>query len=141
MLSDVFRTGLPDREQLVDTIVALRQDKNGQEEQIRLLKVSCARLKKQLHQAQEKAALADGGGRAEWIKNQTETTPNGANMMPTDLENSLNEIIRLKRAVNTLQEQNSLFRVSAEKYQKRAIWIRKKYATLLAKTKNGDIVS
>lgn len=64
----MFRTGLPDREQLVDTIVALRQDKNGQEEQIRLLKVSCARLKKQLHQAQEKAALADGGGRAEWIK-------------------------------------------------------------------------
>jgi len=46
VLDEIYRTGLPDREQLVDTIVALRQDKNAYEEENRLLKVSCARLKK-----------------------------------------------------------------------------------------------
>ena len=49
-------------------------------------------------------------------------------MMPTDLEHSLNEIRKLKRTINTLQEQNSFFKVAAEKYQKRAIFVRKKYA-------------
>jgi len=39
---------LPDREQLVDTIIALRQEKNLNEEEIRLLKVAYARIKKQL---------------------------------------------------------------------------------------------
>ena len=50
-LSEVFRSGMPDREELVDTIVALRTEKNYHDEEMRLLKVSCARLKKQLHQA------------------------------------------------------------------------------------------
>jgi hypothetical protein len=49
-------------------------------------------------------------------------------MMPTDLENSLNEMRKLKRTINSLQEQNSYFKVAAEKYQKRAIYVRKKYA-------------
>ena len=48
-------------------------------------------------------------------------------MMPTDLENSLNENRKLKRSVNQLQEQVSFFKVAAEKYQKRAIYVRKKY--------------
>ena len=60
-------------------------------------------------------------------------------MMPTDLENSLNEIRKLKRSVNGLQEQVSYFKVSAEKYQKRAIYVRKKYAQLVAKAKNGGL--
>ena len=58
-------------------------------------------------------------------------------MMPTDLENSMNEIRRLKKTVNGLHEQVSFFKVAAEKYQKRAIYFRKKYAQLVAKTKNN----
>lgn len=46
VLDNIYKTGLPDREQLVDTIVALRVDKNAYEEENRLLKVSCAKLKK-----------------------------------------------------------------------------------------------
>ena len=53
ILSEITRTGLPDREQLIDTIVALRVEKNHHEEETRMLKVSCARLKKQLVQALE----------------------------------------------------------------------------------------
>lgn len=49
-------------------------------------------------------------------------------MMPIDLENSLNEVRKLKKTVNSLQEQVSYFKVAAEKYQKRAIYVRKKYA-------------
>ena len=59
--------------------------------------------------------------------------------MPTDLENSLNEIRKLKRTVNGLQEQVSYFKVTAEKYQKRAIYVRKKYTQLMSKAKNGGI--
>ena len=61
------------------------------------------------------------------------------NMMPTDLENSLNEIRKLKRTVNGLQEQVSYFKVAAEKYQNRAIYVRKKYAQLMSKAKNGKV--
>ena len=61
------------------------------------------------------------------------------NMMPTDLENSLNEIRKLKRTVNGLQEQVSYFKVTAEKYQKRAIYVRKKYTQLMSKAKNSGI--
>ena len=67
--------------------------------------------------ALEQAVGSDGGpGRADWIKQQNETSNNAMNMMPTDLENSLNEIRRLKRTVNGLQEQVSYFKVAAEKY-------------------------
>jgi len=51
VLDDIYKTNLPDREALVDTIVTLRQDKNHNEEEIRLLKVNNARLKKQLYSA------------------------------------------------------------------------------------------
>ena len=51
VLSDIHKTGLPDREELVDTIVNLRLEKNLHEEEIRLMKVTCARLKKQLYLA------------------------------------------------------------------------------------------
>ena len=60
-------------------------------------------------------------------------------MIPTDIENSLNENRKLKRTINGLQEQISYFKVAAEKYQKRAIYVRKKYAQLLSKTKNGGV--
>ena len=49
VVDDIHATSLPDREQLVDTIVLLRQQKNLNEEENRMLKVACARLKKQLH--------------------------------------------------------------------------------------------
>lgn len=62
-------------------------------------------------------------------------------MMPTDLENSLDENRKLKRSINGLQEQIGFFRVAAEKYQKRAIYVRKKYAQLMAKSKNGESLS
>lgn len=62
-------------------------------------------------------------------------------MIPTDLENSLDENRKLKRSINKMQEQIGFFRVAAEKYQKRAIYVRKKFAQLMAKTKNGDAMS
>lgn len=109
--------------------MALRVEKNHSDEEIRLYKVSCARLKKQLAIALEQAANGgDGGARSEWIKHQPETATPHTGMMPTDLENSLNENRKLKRTINGLQEQNSYFKVAAEKYQKRAIYVRKKYA-------------
>ena len=101
VLDDIHRTGLPDREQLVDTIIALRQEKNLNEEEIRLLKVAYARIKKQLLQALEQATGAEGGIRSDWIKNQPETA---SGMLPTDLEHSMNEIRKLKKTVNSLQE-------------------------------------
>ena len=63
------------------------------------------------------------------------------NMLPKDLEDSLNEIRKLKSTVNGLQEQVSYFKVAAEKYQKRAIYVRKKYTQLQAKAKAGGIGS
>ena len=139
VLSDIFRSGLPDREALVDTIVTLRQEKNHFEEEIRLLKVNNARLKKQLYIAQENQI--EGSSRADWLKQQNETSGAAALMLPTDLENSLNENRKLKRSINGLQEQMTFFKVAAEKYQKRAIYVRKKYAQLAAKSKNGEAVS
>ena len=110
----------------MDTIVTLRQEKNQHEEELRLLKVTCARLKKQLILAHEHPA--DGSSRADWLKQQSETSGLAGAMMPTDLENSLNENRKLKKTINGLQEQVTFFKVAAEKYQKRAIYVRKKYA-------------
>lgn len=62
-------------------------------------------------------------------------------MVPKDLEDSLNENRKLKRSINGLQEQVSFFKVAAEKYQKRAIYVRKKYAQLTSKQKNGEALS
>lgn len=92
ILDNIHRTGLPDREQLVDTIVALRVEKNHSDEENRLLKTSCARLKKQLAIALEQASRGEeGGARSDWIKQQPETATPHTGMKPTDLENSLNE--------------------------------------------------
>lgn len=102
VLSDIYRTGLPDREALVDTIVTLRQEKNFNEEDIRLLKVNNARLKKQLYIAHEHQG--EGGTRADWLKQQNETSGAAGLMVPTDLENSLNENRKLKKSINGLSE-------------------------------------
>lgn len=51
-------------------------------------------------------------------------------MQVNDLEGSLAEIIRLKREKNILIEQRQFFKVNSDKYQKRAIFIRKKYTEL-----------
>ena len=135
-LDDIYKAGLPDREALVDTIVTLRQEKNIHEEEIRLLKVNNAKLKRDLYIA--RAEQGNDGIRSDWLKQQHETSGVPPLMMPTDLENSLNEVRKLKRTVNGLQEQVSYFKVAAEKYQKRAIYVRKKYAQLMSKSKNGE---
>ena len=67
-LDDIYRTGLPDRESLVDTIVVLRQQINHFEEDNRILKVNNARLKKQLMIAQ--AEQGNDGIRSDWLKQQ-----------------------------------------------------------------------
>jgi len=46
VLDKIWKTGLPDREEMLETIMTLRQEKNIHEEQIRLLKTNTARLKK-----------------------------------------------------------------------------------------------
>ena len=43
-LDEIYKSGMPDREEMLDTIISLRQTKNTQEDQIRILKVTCARL-------------------------------------------------------------------------------------------------
>ena len=65
----------------MDVIVNLRQEKNLHEEEIRLLKTTCARLKKQLFAAQEKEAIDGGGTRADWLRQQHQPeTSNGAGL-------------------------------------------------------------
>ena len=98
---------MPDREEMADTIIALRQTKNTQEEQIRLLKVTCARLQKSLYIAQEQI---DKDSRADWIKHTAETSAGAKNQTvgltkPMDLEAAMHEITRLKRDINTLLEE------------------------------------
>lgn len=51
-------------------------------------------------------------------------------MQVNDLEGALAEIIRLKRENNMLIEQRQFFKVNSDKYQKRAILMRKKYTEL-----------
>ena len=58
-----------------------------------------------------------------------------------DLEAAMHEITRLKKDINTLLEENSFFKVSAEKYQKRAIYVRKKYTEMTAKTKTSNVLT
>ena len=135
---------MPDKEEMAETIIALRQTKNVQEEQIRLLKVTCARLQKSLIIAQEQADTVDR--RADWIKHNTETSAGAKGQSvgltkPMDLEAAMHEIRRLKKDINILLEENSHFRVAAEKYQKRALYVRKKYTELTSKTKTSDVIT
>ena len=46
MVDHIYTANMADREELVETIVGLRQEKNIQKEQVRLLKTTVARLKK-----------------------------------------------------------------------------------------------
>ena len=57
-----------------------------------------------------------------------------------DLEAAMHEITRLKRDINTLLEEQSFLKVAADKYQKRAIYVRKKYTELTAKTKTNNVI-
>ena len=127
---------------MAETIVALRQTKNVQEEQIRILKVTCARLQKSLFIAQEDAQK---DARADWIKHNIETSAGAKGQSvgltkPMDLEGAMHEITRLKKDINILLEENSFFKVSCEKYQQRAIYVRKKYVQLSAKTKTSNVI-
>jgi len=49
----MYKANLPDKEQLLEDILVLRQTKNVNEEQIRLLKVTIARLKKHCDKLQD----------------------------------------------------------------------------------------
>ena len=66
-VDESYKKSMPDKEEMVDTIIALRQTKNIQEEQVRILKVTVAKLQKSLYIEQEKAN-ADVNGRSDWIK-------------------------------------------------------------------------
>ena len=117
-VDEIYKTGMPDREEMVDTIINLRQAKNCYEDQIRILKVTCARLQKSLYIAQEQL---EKDNRADWIKHTAETASGAKNQTvglkkPMDLEGAMHEITRLKRDINTLLEEQSYLKVQAEKY-------------------------
>ena len=142
-VDEIYKTGMPDREEMVDTIINLRQAKNCYEDQIRILKVTCARLQKSLYIAQEQL---EKDNRADWIKHSAETASGAKNQTvglkkPMDLEAAMHEITRLKRDINTLLEEQSYLKVQAEKYQKRSIYVRKKYTELTTKTKTSNVIT
>ena len=47
-----------------------------------------------------------------------------------DLENAMIENRRLKKDIKTLRDDNQFLKVNAEKYQKRAVYVRKKFTEL-----------
>ena len=51
-------------------------------------------------------------------------------MQVNDLEGALEEIRRLKKENNQLIEQRQFYKVSSEKYHNRALYLRKKFATV-----------
>ncbi len=51
-------------------------------------------------------------------------------MQVNDLEGALEEIRRLKKENNQLIEQRQFYKVSSEKYQNRALYLRKKFASV-----------
>ena len=59
-------------------------------------------------------------------------------MKVDDLEKASHEIRRLKKENLKLQEDNTFLKVNAEKYQKRAIYVRKKFGELTSKTQSDD---
>lgn len=86
----------PDSEKLVETIVTLRQEKNVHEEQIKLLKTTIMRLKKQLTiQEREKET-----SQPDFIKYRDPTS-----MQPHDVDSLLFELRRMKLENQSLQDE------------------------------------
>lgn len=48
LIDKILKVNEPDREEMVETIITLRQQKNIHEEQIKLLKTTVFRMKKQI---------------------------------------------------------------------------------------------
>ena len=61
---------LPDKERLLEDILILRQTKNVNEEQIRLLKVSCARLRKHCEKLQDQIYTQVFDSQPDWVKHK-----------------------------------------------------------------------
>jgi hypothetical protein len=122
----VNRANLPDKETMFEDILILRQTRNVNEEQIRLLKVTLARLKRHCEKLEDQIYKNQFDSQPEWVKHKEPSQ----GMQVNDLEGALAEIIRLKRENNMLIEQRQFFKVNSDKYQKRAIFMRKKYTEL-----------
>jgi hypothetical protein len=111
---------------MFEDILILRQTRNVNEEQIRLLKVTLARLKRHCEKLEDQIYKSQFDSQPEWVKHKEPSQ----GMQVNDLESALAEIIRLKRENNLLIEQRQFFKVNSDKYQKRAILMRKKYTEL-----------
>jgi hypothetical protein len=111
---------------MFEDILILRQTRNVNEEQIRLLKVTLARLKRHCEKLEDQIYKNQFDSQPEWVKHKEPSQ----GMQVNDLEGALAEIIRLKRENNMLIEQRQFFKVNSDKYQKRAILMRKKYTEL-----------
>lgn len=59
-------------------------------------------------------------------------------MQPNDIESAMEELRRLKKENTGLIEERLLLKVAAEKYEKRAIYVRKKYQQLKEKHNLGS---
>ena len=75
------------------------------------------RLKKQVVTLQDREPY-----QPDFIKYQDPTS-----MQPHDVEGLLAELRRMKRDNQSLLEERQLLKVAADKYEKRAIYVRKKY--------------
>ena len=51
-------------------------------------------------------------------------------MKPNDLESAMEELRRHKQEINTLIDERNFFKISSDKYQRRAIYCRKKYTEI-----------
>ena len=59
---------------------------------------------------------------------------NPCDTQPNDVEGLLNALNRLKRQNQALMEERTLLKVNADKYERRALYVRKKYQQLLEQT-------
>ena len=115
---------LPDKERLLEDILVLRQTRNVNEEQIRILKVQYARLKKYVDKLEDQVESYKMDQQPEWVKYKE---PQQAIQKVTDIEGANEEIRKLKGQINVLIEERQFFKVNTEKYKSRAQQMRKKY--------------
>jgi hypothetical protein len=59
-------------------------------------------------------------------------------LQPNDLESVQDELRRLKMQNKILNEERMSLKVAADKYEKRAVYVRKKYQSLVEKTSNNS---
>lgn len=98
-----------------------------QEEQLRQLRTVVSRLKDKLS---NKTSLV---GQPDFVKYK-----DPCSMQPYDNEGLLEELRQLKRENTELKEDKQLLKVAADKYENRAIYLRKKYQQLVEKASLGS---